>query len=205
MKLSYRTSDLNLKPMKKTKSKLGQMDFLILVGTAREGRKTIRPARAVRQKFEDAGHKAEFFDLKKKNIPPVGNRTYKENEEPVPESIQNLSQKVEKTDCLVIVAPEYNHSIPGILKTTLDYMYPEYDDLPFAYVTDSAGGFGGVRAISHLHDITLELGGLPGPSLPISNVGEVLGEEGEIIEESYHDRIEGFVEDTVEHVEKFGK
>lgn len=181
------------------------MDFLILVGTAREGRKTIRPARAVEKKFLDAGHSIEFFDLKHKEIPPLGNRTYKEDEEPVPEDIEELSQKVEETDCLVIVSPEYNHSIPGVLKNTLDYLYPEYDDLPFAYVTDSAGGFGGLRAISHLHDITLGLGGLPGPSLPISNVGEVLGEEGEIIDESYHSRIEGFVEDTVEHVEKFGR
>lgn len=181
------------------------MDFLILVGTAREGRKTIRPARAVEQKFLDAGHNIEFFDLKHKEIPPLGNRTYKEDETPVPDDIKKLSQKVEETDCLVIVSPEYNHSIPGVLKNTLDYLYPEYDDLPFAYVTDSAGGFGGLRAISHLHDITLGLGGLPGPSLPISNVGEVLGEEGEIIDESYHSRIEGFVEDTVEHVEKFGR
>lgn len=181
------------------------MDFLILVGTAREGRKTIRPARAVRQKFEDAGHDVEFFDLKDRDIPPLGNRTYKESEEPVPEDIQELSQKVEETDCLVIVTPEYNHSIPGVLKNALDYMYPEYDDLPFAYVTDSAGGFGGVRAISHLHDITLELGGLPGPSLPVSNVGEVMGEEGEIIDDSYHDKIETFVENTEEHVEKFGR
>jgi NAD(P)H-dependent FMN reductase len=181
------------------------MEFLILVGTAREGRKTIRPARAAEQKFIDSGHSVEFFDLKHKDIPPLGNRTYVEEEEPVPEDIQELSQEVEETDCLVIVSPEYNNSIPGVLKNALDYLYPEYDDLPFAYVTDSAGGFGGVRAISHLHDITLELGGLPGPSLPVSNVGEVLGEQGEIIEESYEGKIERFVDDTVEHVEKFGK
>lgn len=181
------------------------MDFLVLVGTTREGRKTIRPARAIEQKFQKAGHNVEFFDLKKKEIPELGNRTYIEEEEPVPEDVEDLGQKIEETDCLVIVTPEYNHSIPGVLKNALDYMYPEYDDLPFAYVTDSAGGFGGVRAISHLHDITLGLGGLPGPSLPISNVDEVLGEDGEILDESYHDQFDRFVKDTVEHVEKFGR
>jgi len=51
------------------------MEFLILVGTAREGRKTIRSARAVEDKFEQSGHEVEFFDLKNKDIPPLGNRT----------------------------------------------------------------------------------------------------------------------------------
>lgn len=180
------------------------MHFLILIGTAREGRKTIRPANAVKRKFVEAGHDKEIFDLKEKEIPPLGNRTYVDDEEPVPEDIQELSDMVDETDCLVIASPEYNHSIPGVLKNALDYLYPEYDDLPFAYVTDSAGGFGGIRAVSHLHDITLAVGGLPGPSLPISNVGDVFDEDGEIVDESYHARIEGFVDDSVEHVEKFG-
>ena len=179
------------------------MEFLILIGTTREGRKTIRSARAVRDKFEEAGHEVEFFDLEEKDIPYLGNRSYKKDEKPTPEDIKYLSQKVERTDCLVIVTPEYNHSIPGALKNALDYLYPEYDDLPFAYVTDSAGGFGGVRALSHLQDITLALGGFPGPSIQISSVGEVLGETGEILEEDYNERIEAFVEESEEHVEKF--
>lgn len=178
------------------------MDFLILVGTAREGRKTVRPARAVEKKFKEAGHEVEFFDLKQKDIPPLGNRTYKEDEEPVPDDIRDLSHKVEEADCLVIVTPEYNHSIPGILKNTLDYLYPEYDDLPFAYVTDSAGGFGGIRAVSHLHDITLGLGGFPGPSVQVSNVGNVLDEDGKILDESLEQRLEGFVESVEDYVEK---
>lgn len=178
------------------------MNFLILVGTTREGRKTIRSAKAVEEKFEEAGHNIEFFDLKEKNIPYLGNRSYKEDEKPTPQDIEELSQKVNQTDCLVIVTPEYNHSIPGALKSALDYLYPEYDDLPFAYVTDSAGGFGGVRALSHLHDITLALGGVPGPSIQISNIDDVLGEGGEVLDENYHTRLEGFVENAEEHVRK---
>lgn len=180
------------------------MDFLILVGTVREGRKSIRAARATEHKLQNSGHNVEFFDLKEKEIPFLGNRTYKEDEKPVPEDVQELSRKTERTDCLVIVTPEYNHSIPGALKNTLDFLYPEYDDLPFAYVTVSAGGFGGVRALSHLHDITLALGGLPGPSVQVSNVGDVLDEDGEILEEGLEQRFDGFVDDLEEHVQKLG-
>ncbi|MBC5792535.1 MAG: NAD(P)H-dependent oxidoreductase [Nanohaloarchaea archaeon] len=179
------------------------MNILLIVGTTRDGRKTIRAAEAARNRFEQEGHEVEFFDLKQKEIPFLGNRTYIE-EGQVPEDIQDLSNKVEETDCLLIITPEYNHSIPGALKNALDYLYPEYNDLPFAYITDSAGGFGGVRAMSHLNDITLALGGYPGPSLQISNISEVLSKTGEITEDDFEERLDSFVEDVESQVAKLG-
>lgn len=177
------------------------MKFLIILGTAREGRNSVGPAKAVQEEFRNQGHKVEFFDLKEKNIPPLGNRTYKEDEKPVPEDIQEFSKNVKDSDGLVIVTPEYNHSIPGILKTALDYLYPEYDEKPFMYVTVSGGSFGGVRALSHLHDITLELGGYPGPDMPVSKVSKSFSHEGEVLDEGYESRIESFVQRSVEFAE----
>lgn len=180
------------------------MKFLVIVGTAREGRKTIHPARAVNKEFQEQGHETTFYDLKEKDIPPLGNRTYRD-EGPVPEDIQELSQEVKNSDCIVIVTPEYNHSIPGILKTAMDYLYPEYDDKPFSFVTVSGGGFGGVRALNHLHEITLELGGWPGPELPVSRVSQKFAEDGELQDEEFADRIESFVEEVEDHAEKFSR
>lgn len=179
------------------------MNFLIVVGTAREGRKSIYAAETVRSKFEESGHETELFDLKEKNIPPIGNRTYKDDEEPVPEDIQDFKQKVEETDCIVIVTPEYNHSIPGILKTTLDYLYPEYEDKPFTSVTVSGGGFGGVRGLQHLHDIVLELGGFVGPNLPVSHIGRIYSDKGSLEDENFEERVESFVEKSEGFIEKF--
>lgn len=178
------------------------MNFLIIVGTAREGRKSIHVAETLKDSLEDKGHETDFFDLKEKKIPPVGNRTYKENEEPVPEDIQEFSQKVNETDCIVIVTPEYNHSIPGILKTTLDYLYPEYEDKPFASVSVSGGGFGGVRGLQHLHDIVLELGGFVGPNLPVSRVGTIYSANGDLQETDFGERIDKFIEKTESFVKK---
>ena len=177
------------------------MKFLNIVGTAREGRKSIRAARKIDDVFQNQGHETFFYDLKEKDIPPVGNRTYTD-EEPVPEDIKDLREKVLEADCIVLVVPEYNHSYPGILKTALDYMYPEYDEKPFAYVTVSGGGIGGVRALSHLHDVTLEYGGQPGPDLPVSNVSSTLNEDGEVIKKDYEGRFESFAEDVEQFVEK---
>lgn len=177
------------------------MKFLIIVGTVREGRKTIDAASTALNKFSENDHETVLYDLKEKDIPYLGNRRYVDSEQPVPEDIEELGQEVEEADCLVIVTPEYNHSIPGALKNALDFLYPEYEDKPFVYITDSAGGFGGVRAVSHLNDITLALGGLPGPSLQVSNIGSKY-ENGELVDEELSQRFDGFVQKSEAHVNK---
>ena len=177
------------------------MRILIIVGTVREGRKTIDAANTAVDKFTENNHETVLYDLKKKDIPYLGNRRYVDSETPVPEDIEELGQEVEKADCVVIVTPEYNHSIPGVLKNALDYLYPEYEDKPFTYITDSAGGFGGIRAVSHLNDITLGLGGFPGPSLQVSNIGSKF-EDGELSDEELSERFDGFVQKTEAFVNK---
>ena len=177
------------------------MNTLIIEGTAREGRKSIHAARFLEEKLQNSGHKTFLYDVKQKNIPPLGNRPYKDDEEPVPEDIKELSREVVEADLVVIVTPEYNHSIPGVLKNAMDYLYPEYDGKPFGYITVSGGGFGGVRAQSHLHDITLAVGGRPGPSMPVSRVGSVFDDEGDLQDESYDERFENFVEKLEDFVD----
>lgn len=117
---------------------------LVVQGTIREERRSIRPARYVTDQFQEKGNDAELFDMKDYEIPLFTNRLDMTND-PHPD-VETFGQKVEAADSLVIVTPEYNHSIPGPLKNLLDYLYPEYEDKPFSYVTVSAGGFGGVRA-----------------------------------------------------------
>lgn len=170
------------------------MKVLNIVGTAREGRKSIHVAREVSEEFEEGGHSVETFDLKEKDISPLGNRTYKDDENPVPDDIEDLRDEVVDSDFILITTPEYNHSIPGVLKTALDHLYPEYEDKPFGFITVSGGGFGGVRGLSHLHDIVIAFGGFIGPSLPVSRVGDVFDEDGRLKDESYEDRFEEFVE-----------
>ncbi len=177
------------------------LEFLVIEGTVRNGRKSIHVAREIVGEFENQDYSAELFDPREKDIPLLETRRYTDPEEP-PEDVEEFGRKVEEADCLVIVTPEYNHSIPGALKNLLDYLYPEYDDKPFSYVTVSGGGFGGVRALEDLESLTVTLGGLPGPSLAVSRVNQVF-KDGELVDEDYAERFENFVEDSVEHVRKF--
>lgn len=176
------------------------MKTLVLVGSTRKGRKTIHAAEYAAEAFEENGHEAELFDLKERDIPFMEERRrYLENP---PEDVEALGQKVEETDVLVIVSPEYNHSFPGVLKNALDYLYPEYHGKPFSYITTSGGGFGGVRGLSHLHDFTLAVNAHPGPNLPVSNVSSVFNQEGELEDEDYRERYSDYVQKVEEHVEK---
>jgi NAD(P)H-dependent FMN reductase len=165
------------------------MKQVIIVGTTRKGRNTGLVAEAVEQEFSEE-HDVKFFDLKEREVPTMKKRLqYDENP---PEDVEEFSEMVNWCDMLTIVAPEYNHSFPGPLKNLLDYLYSEYNGKAFSYVTVSGGGFGGVRSQSHLHDVTLALGGRPGPSMPVSNVGDHFSDEQ--VSEDYTERIERFRE-----------
>lgn len=58
-------------------------------------------------------------------------------------------------DAYVFVTPEYNHSISGVLKNAIDYLYTEWNNKAAAFV--SYGGVGGARAVEHLRGIASEL------------------------------------------------
>lgn len=176
------------------------MKVTLVVGTTRTGRKTIHIAEKLLEILERKGHEVNFFDIKNRDVPPMENRRYKEGE--IPGDVEEFGQMVEESDTVMIATPEYNHSIPGPLKNLLDYLYPEYEDKVFSYATVSAGGFGGVRSVSHLHDITIAFNAYVGPHLAVSNVSSVVEEDGTVSDEAFIRRAESFVEDTEEQVQK---
>jgi NAD(P)H-dependent FMN reductase len=59
-------------------------------------------------------------------------------------------------DGFVFVTPEYNHSIPAVLKNAIDFLYGEWNDKAAGLVSYSAQA-GGVRAAEHLRSVLGEL------------------------------------------------
>ena len=76
------------------------------------------------------------------------------------EQIKNaqFSATMMRADGLVIVAPEYNHGYPGILKHVLDTNLKEYIHKAVGIVGVSAGPWGGARVIDNLLPVMRELG-----------------------------------------------
>lgn len=58
-------------------------------------------------------------------------------------------------DAFIVVTPEYNHSIPGVLKNAIDYLFAEWNDKPAGVV--AYGAENGARAVEHLRQILGEL------------------------------------------------
>ena len=74
-----------------------------------------------------------------------------------PPAVTAMAESVRAADGLVIVTPEYNYSVPGVLKNAIDWL-SRLPNQPFAgkpvlIQSASQGGFGGVRAQLHLRHI----------------------------------------------------
>jgi len=74
-----------------------------------------------------------------------------------PKPVQELRDRIAAADALLIATPEYNYSIPGVLKNAVDWASrppdPPLSGKPLAIVGASTGNFGTVRAQMHLRQV----------------------------------------------------
>ena len=110
-----------------------------------------------------------------------------------------FSQKMESADGLVIVAPEYNHGFPGLLKHVLDTCLEEYIHKAAGIVGVASGPFGGTRVIQSLLPVLRELGLITTfTDLNFSKVGKVFDEDGKLLdEEAWARRTASFLDELI--------
>ncbi|CAM5671831.1 2-hydroxy-1,4-benzoquinone reductase [Streptomyces tanashiensis] len=97
----------------------------------------------------------ELLDLRDHPLPHL--------DEPMPPSFgqyqnehtRRWAETIAAYDGFVIVTPEYNHGIPGVLKNALDYLYAEWNNKALGLV--SYGATGGTRSAEHLRLVAAEL------------------------------------------------
>ena len=128
----------------------------IILGSTRPGRLGEAVAKWVYERARQrADAEFELIDLKDYPLPHL--------DEPVPPSMGQYShdhtkewaKKIDSFDAFVFVTPEYNHSIPGVLKNAIDYLSAEWANKSAGFV--SYGSSGGVRAAEHLRLVLGEL------------------------------------------------
>lgn len=161
------------------------MKLGIIIGTTRNNRQTPKQAKWVAStagKLEDA--EVEIIDLAEYPMPlfeePVSPR-YNPNREIDP-TAKKFLDKLAEQDAYVFVTPEYNHSIPGVLKNAFDYIDWQLVKKPAAIV--SHGTVGGARAAMHLKEIISEGQAVPIPKfVAFSHMSDGIDEEGVISEE----------------------
>lgn len=140
-----------------TNSKTGMNPKIgIIVGTTREGRFGEKPARWILDLASDRGDlDFEVVDLRDYPLPLFDEATGPAMAPPEDETALRLGKKMAGFDGYIFVTAEYNHGIPGVLKNALDYVYPECNKKPAAFV--GYGGVGGARAIEQLRLVCIEL------------------------------------------------
>jgi NAD(P)H-dependent FMN reductase len=165
----------------------------VILGSARRGRQSPKVARFINERMKRTGKiKTEILDLMEYNFPIIEERL-RFRDDPPPR-LREFSQKVERSDALVIVTPEYNNGYPGVLKNALDYLLPEYQRKPIAIVTVSAGGFGGINCLAQLRLVALGMGALPIPTaLPVSRAQDNFDEDGNPKDPAYETRAQSFI------------
>jgi NAD(P)H-dependent FMN reductase/predicted RNA-binding Zn-ribbon protein involved in translation (DUF1610 family) len=102
-----------------------------------------------------------------------------------------FSEQIMRADGLVIVAPEYNHGYPGILKHALDTNLKEYIHKPVGLCGVSAGGFGGTRVVESLLPVMRELGLVTiFWDLNVSSVGKTFDDQGQLLDPALPRRLD---------------
>ncbi|WP_297507179.1 NAD(P)H-dependent oxidoreductase [Thermococcus sp.] len=157
------------------------MKVKIILGTAREGRKSEKVARYLTGKARELGWEAELIDVKDYLL------AYTHRWKVTPE-IERYRAKILEADGLVIVAPEYNGSYPGELKILLDTIYDEYEALPVGIVTLSVVT-GGTRLLMELRTAAVNYRMLPVGQVLFYNVDDIFEGE-ELKDEKYEERVE---------------
>jgi chromate reductase len=112
-----------------------------------------------------------------------------ESPEKAPAEWTRFRNEVKELDGVVFVTPEYNRSVPAVLKNALDvgsrpYGHSAWDKKPGLVVSVSPGGIGGFGANHHLRQslVFLNVPTLQQPEAYIGNINNLIGENGEIIE-----------------------
>ena len=105
----------------------------------------------------------------------------------------------QQADGLIIVAPEYNHSFPGLLKHVLDTNLTEYIHKAVGVCGVSAGPFGGVRMIQSLIPVLRELGLVTiFWDVYFGNAGKLFDPvTGKITDSAYTHRLKKFLDELV--------
>lgn len=124
-----------------------------IAGSLRAGSYNKLALRAAME-LKPADMEIESFDIAP--IPPFNDDIREQGYPPV---VRELREKIRAADALLIVTPEYNYSVPGVLKNAIDWASrpPDqpFDDKPVAIMGASTGRLGTARAQYHLRQIAV--------------------------------------------------
>lgn len=168
---------------------LAEIKVLAFAGSTRKDSYNKKLVQEAAQIARSMGTSVKVIDLKDFSMPHYDEDLEKSDWMPV--NAKNFRRLMIESDAIIISTPEYNGSIPGVLKNALDWASRSEDGQGsreafkgkhFAIMGASPGGGGGIRGLIHLRSIISAIGGDVVPQqVTVSNVsGTFFDEEGHI-------------------------
>ena len=148
----------------------------------------------------------ETFDLY--GIPPYN----QDQDNDQPERVKEFKKKIREADAILIVTPEYNYSIPGVLKNAIDsasrpYSDNAFDGKPVAVMGASIGMLGTARAQYHLRQsfVFLNMHPINQPEVMVPFAQEKFDESGRLKDEKARGLIRQLLESLVSWSRQVGR
>jgi chromate reductase len=135
-----------------------------------------------------------------------------DEEQNPPAKVTALKRRVREADAILFVTPEYNYSIPGVLKNAIDWASRPYGDnvwsgKPVALMGASIGGFGTARAQYHLRQVFVFLNMFPlnQPEVMIGRAAERFDANGNLTDETTKKLIRQLLENLIAWTNRLGQ
>jgi len=148
--------------------------------------------------------KLGIFDLE--GIPPFN----QDLEAQPPQRVKEFKAGIRAADAILIATPEYNYSIPGVLKNAIDWASrPPADNAwegkPVAIMGASTGRFGTARAQYHLRQcfVGLDMHAVNYPEVMIAHAAQCFDDAGRLKDEKARELIAELLQNLVDLTRKF--
>jgi chromate reductase len=177
-------------------------NIVIIVGSLRKESFTLKIANAL-AKLAPASLKLDvvtlngisFFNQDLEATPPADWVAFRE--------------KIQKSDGVIFVTPEYNRAIPGVLKNAIDvasrpYGKSSFMGKPMGIISNSPGPLGGVSAAKTLQNILPGISGpiLGQPEIYLNGVGDAFDDKGELTKDSLKTVLKQYIDAYAAFVER---
>lgn len=174
------------------------MNVLVISGSIRENASTKRVAQHIVNQLSMLSHlQSELIDLTLYEYPIWKEVFHREINPPV--ECKFLHDKLEASDAMIFVTPEYNGSYSLALKNMIDYYgLKVFERKVIGVSAVSTGSLGGIRSGLQLQQLILAIYAVPVPQmLLIPQVQNKFSEEGQLLDPSFSKNVDRFIADFI--------
>jgi chromate reductase len=126
--------------------------------------------------------------------------------------VREFKTRIRAADAILVATPEYNYSVPGVLKNAIDWgSRPRgdnsFDGKPVAVMGASTGMLGTARAQYHLRQsfVFLNMHPLNKPEVMVTFAKDKIDKDGRLIDQKARDLIRQLLENLVVWAKKYNK